>query len=387
MRNGTTGSTATPYRRHHAGRTLRVLAATVVVLVVVLSGYGVYSYLTHLPPAGTTHLVVYSYESLFGGSCGANLQGLLAPFESAHHVSISVVCPAGTLLSTLLSERNAPAADVVIGLDEVTAPAAAANGLLVPYASPELAHIDPKLVDELDPGHHVTPYEWGYLAIDYTPEFALATQGSIAHAAFSDFTNNTTWADGLLIEDPTLDITGEEFLLWEITFYQHVLHQDWTTWWQQVAPHVRTAPDWSTAFGEFSTPPNNPPMVVSYTTDAAYAALNGAPGSINGTVSHWGGVAYGWRTVYGLGVVNGSAHVGLDEALIDYFLGGSVQSSIPTNEWEYPANATTVLPAEFAAAVPPASIVALDDFTTPASIATDLPGYLDTWQGVMNQYG
>jgi thiamine transport system substrate-binding protein len=373
--------------RRRAGRTLRILTASVVALVVVLAAYGVYSYESHLPPPGTTDLVVYTYPSFFGGDCGSNFSSVLAPFEAAYHVAVTLECPPGTLLATLEDERNAPSADVVIGLDEVTAPTAAADGLLIPYAPPELTDVPSDLVAELGPGHEATPYEWGYLSIDYTPEFSNATGGAVAHASFSDFTNNTTWAKGLLTEDPTVDITGEEFLLWEIAFYENVLHQDWTTWWKAVAPYIRTAPDWGTAFDEFSTPPNNPPMVVSYTTDAAYATATGAAGSLNCTVANWGGVEYGWRSVYGMGIVNGSAHVALDEALINWFLGGTVQAALPTNEWEYPANQTTALPASFSAALDPSAIVPLDDTMTPAQISADLPGYLETWQTLMNQYG
>jgi thiamine transport system substrate-binding protein len=373
--------------RHRAGGTLRVLEATVVVLLLVLAGYGAVSYYTHLPAPGTTDLVVYTYASFFGGDCGANASQALAPFEAAHHVTITFECPAGTLVSTLLSEKNSPSADVVVGLDEVTTPEAVADGLLVPYASPDLANVSTDLVDELDPGHHATPYEWGYLSVDYTPAFYNATGGAIAHASFGDFVNNTTWAKGLLTEDPTLDITGEEFLLWEIAFYENVLHQDWTSWWESVAPYIRTAPDWTTAFSEFSSPPDNPPMVVSYTTDAAYAAATGAPGSLNCTVTTYGGVEYGWRSVYGMGIVNGSAHVALDEALINWFLGGTVQSALPTNEWEYPANDTTPLPPSFSASLDPTTIVPLDDTMTPSQIALDLPEYLDTWQSIMSQYG
>jgi len=378
----------TPRRpRRRAGRTGRLLGAIVVALLVVLAGYGTYAYYAHQPPPGTTQLIVYTYPSFFGGDCGANFSSVLAPFEAAHHAAVTLECPAGTLVTTLLSERNSPTADVVLGLDEVTTPEAVADGLLVPYAPPGLTNVSTDLVTELDPAHHATPYEWGYLAIDYTPAFWNATDGAIAMSSFGNFTNNSTWAKGLLTEDPTLDITGEEFLLWEIAFYENVLHQDWTTWWKAVAPLIGTAPDWGTAFAEFSTPPNNPPMVVSYTTDAAYAAATGAPGSLNGTVTHWGGSEYGWRSVYGMGIVNGSAHVPLDEALIEYLLSGPVQATLPTNEWEYPANGTTALPPSFAASLNPSEIVPLDDTMTPSEIAANLPGYLDTWQTIMNEYG
>jgi ABC transporter substrate-binding protein (ThiB subfamily) len=364
-----------------------VLVVTAVVLVVAAAGYGGYVYEIHLPPPGTTPLVIYTYASLFGGNCGSDsLSAVLAPFESAHHVTVSFQCPSD-LLSTLLSERASPGADLVLGLDEVTAPAAIADGLLLPYRSTQLANVADAIVNELDPAHGVTPYEWGYLSIDYTPAFYNATGGRIAHSAFPDFSNNLTWAKGLLIEDPTADITGEEFLLWQIEFYTAVLHQDWTTWWKTVASSVPTAPDWATAFGEFSQAPVQYPTVVSYSSDSAYAEANGGAGSLGTAVTTWNGTSYGWRTVYGLGIVNGSAHSDLDRQFIDWFLGGTVQSAIPTNEWEYPANRTVPLPSSFASAIDPSTIVPLDDFTTPAAIAANLPTYLEQWQALENQYG
>ena len=131
-------------------------------------------------------------------------------------------------------------------------------------------------------------------------------------------------------------------------------------------------------------------MVVSYTEDPAYSVGTSGAASFNSTVTTWNGTEYGWRTVYGAAVVAGSAHVGLDEALIDWLLDGSVQSQIPTNEWEYPANVSTPLPSVFAAAPDPSRIVALDDRTTPALIAANLTGqngYVNEWQSLENQYG
>jgi thiamine transport system substrate-binding protein len=371
-------------RSHRAGRSVRILVSVIVAVVVVLAAYATYAAYSQ-PPATLT---IYTYSSLFGGNCGSPaLTAAVAPFETAHHVHLRFECPSGTLVSTLLAERNAPGADVVIGLDEVTAYAAAEDGLLVPYAPPDLAHVDPALVHELDPFHRTTPYEWGYLAIDYAPAFANATGDAIAHSSFANFSANTSWSSGLLIEDPTTDIVGEEFLLWEIAFYSGILHQDWTTWWKAVAPHVRTAPDWSTAFGEFTSPPNNPPMVVSFTSDVAYADATGSPGSLGTAVTTWNGSEYGWRTIYGLGIVNGSAHLTLDQEFVDWFLSGTVQSAIPTNEWEYPANDTVGLPSAYNATLDPSVIQPLDETTSPAAIAQNLPGYLEEWQTIENQAG
>ncbi len=263
----------TPRHPRRAGRWVRVIGAIAIALVVVVAGYGVVQYLGSR--SSGTVLNVLSYD-LFNGGCGTApaLLSDLAPFEAAHDVKIDFTCPVGsTLVSTLLAQQSSPRADVVIGLDEVTTPEAEAQGLLVPYVSPDLAHVDPAITRELSPDGGATPYEWGYLGVDYNTSFARTSGTSAQNLSFPAFSQNLSLARNLVVEDPTTDITGEEFLLWEIEFYETVLHQDWQTWWQTVDRSLQYAPDWSTAFGsDFDGSGGAAPMVVSYTTDPAYAA-------------------------------------------------------------------------------------------------------------------
>lgn len=384
--NGPAGPNEPPRSLRAPGRVGRAITATAVAVVVVVAGLGVALYVSS--NLGEPTLVIYTYSSLFGGPGTPAFASVFAPFESAHHVRIDVEYPSGTLASTLLAEANAPAADLVIGLDEITAPQAEAHQLLIPYAPPELQNVSPQLVNDLSPDYAVVPYEYGYLAIDYNRTFANATHGAIARATFPDFVANSSWAGQLLYEDPTTDITGEEFLVWQVEYYLQVLHENWTTFWTGVLPHLgfKPAPDWGTAFGEFTTPPGNPQLLVSYSTDPAYAAYYGPAGAFNSTVSWWNGTAYGWRTVYGIGIVSGTRHLTLAEEFESWFLSGTVQSQIPLNEWEYPANSTVPLPPVFDAALPPASIVALNDRTTPGAVESSLAGWLATYQGLANQW-
>jgi thiamine transport system substrate-binding protein len=383
------GERAASPRRRLPGTAGRVVAAVAIAAIVAVAGYGVYAYEVGANPSGEPTLVVYTYGSLFTGTnqTASVNSAVFGAFERAHHVHVQVVHPPGTLVGTLLSEANAPVADLVIGLDEVTAPAAAAHHLLIPYASPGLSSVPSSLVREIAPDHSVTPYEYGYLAFDYNRSFYDATGGAVANASFEQIAANATWASNLMIEDPTVDITGEEFLLWQIEYATTVQHANWTEFWKAVDPHVRTAPDWTSAFAQFSTPPNNPGMVVSYSVDPAYQSYFGAPPTFGATVAHSNGISYGWKTIYGVGIVAGTRHLSLDQQFVDWFLSGTVQSKIPTNEWEYPANASIPLPPEFALAVPPSSITALNDGVTPATIAADLPGWLSEWQAVANQNG
>ena len=356
----------------------------------VIAGFASYEYYSSGAASGETTLVVYTYSSLFSGNCGggaANLSMLIGEFEQAHGVKVELVCPSGNLVSALESPADfgLPAADLVVGLDEVSAPEAESLGLLVPYSPPDLASIPPWLVAELSPDHGVVPYEYGLLAVDYESSFLNATGGAVAKATLPEFVENRSWAAQFLTESPVYDITGEEFLTWQIEYYETVLHQNWESFWQTFfsEDHPNPAPDWSTAFGEFGTPAGENELVVSYSTDAAYAVANGEAGTFNSTVSWWNGTAYGWRTIYGVGVVHGTRHAALAEALEDWILGGTFQSYIPENEWEYPANDTVALPSAFSAAIDPASVVALNNATTPSAVATNLTaagGWVDTWQ-------
>ncbi len=378
------GSHEAPRRLRAPGRLGQVFKVGAVALVVVVAGVGLAAYLGS--GLGEPTLVIYAYSSLFGGPGTANYSYVFDTFAAAHHVHIDVEFPSGTLVSTLLAQKNAPVADLVIGLDEITTPQAEANGLLVPYSPPGLANVSGDLATSLSPDHGATPYEWGYLGIDYSAAFAAATHGAVARATLPDFATNASWAGQLLIEDPTVDITGEEFLVWQIEYYETVLHENWTGFWTGVLPHLAylPAPDWGSAFNEFSSP-GGPAMVVSYTSDPAYAAYTGTPGAYNSTVSWWNGTAYGWRTVYGIGIVSGTRHLGLDQEFVNWMLNGSVQNEIPLNEWEYPANQSVSVPPVYSWAPDPYAIQPLNDRTTPSEIESSLSGWLTTYQDLANR--
>jgi len=363
-----------------------------IALVLVVASFGAYEYYASGAARGGATLVVYTYSSLFGGNCGggaANLSLVLGAFEAAHDVHIDLVCPSVNLVSALEtpSGYGLPAADLVVGLDEITTPEAESLGLLLPYSPPGLGSVPPWLATELSPDHGAVPYEYGFLAVDFTSAFFNATHGAVARATLPDFVDNASWAEQLVTENPVYDITGEEFLAWQVEYYTAVLHEPWQAFWRSFFSGAHPSPqlDWGSAFGEFGTPAGSNELVVSYSTDPAYAAATGEAGAFNSTVSWWNGTAYGWRTIYGAGVVAGSRHVALAEDLENWLLNGTVQAYVPTNEWEYPANATVPLPSVFDANIPPSSIVALNNVSSPGALVANLTepgGWLDTWQGL-----
>ncbi|MFY9716477.1 MAG: hypothetical protein WAK40_00870 [Thermoplasmata archaeon] len=377
-----------PPRLRRPGQGRRAFLAVAIVVVVAVAGIGLVEYVSTV--FGEPVLVIYTYPSLLNGTdCGSPAFGTaFGTFASAHHVRIEVDCPSGTLIGTLESQANAPGADLVIGLDEITTPQAEARDLLLPYAPPALADVPTSLATELSPDDGAVPYEYGYLSIDYTQSFLNSTGGAVARATFPEIADNaSTWARQLVTEDPTQDITGEEFLAWQVEYYETVLHQNWTTFWTAVAPTLPPpAPDWGTAFGyEFDSAPSHDQMVVSYSTDPAYAHYYGTlDRPYNATLSWWNGTEYGWKTIYGIGIVRGSRHVALDEQFENWFLSGTVQRLLPTLEWEYPANDTIPLPPVFATATNVSAVVPLNDRIAPAVLAAAISGWSEQWQEILS---
>ncbi len=359
----------------------------VVAALVLVAGFGTYYYFettSNSCVSGPHTLVVETYASFFdsGPDPAAARAGVFDSFEKATGSRVCVEYLTGDLATTLLTSGG-PRPDVVVGLDELTAPRLDAAGLLIPYAPPELAHVSPALVANLAPDHSAVPYEYGFIGLDYNVSYNGAhgmpySAGNYLEAV----AGNRSLASQFLYEVPP-DITGEEFLAMQIAFSTEVLHQNWTNFWHTIGPVAPSTTDWGTGFSEFSA--GDYASFVSYTTDPAYDAYFGPVGAINTSVLRYNGINYSWESIYGVGIVRGGVqNLTLAEQFENWLLSGPVQDAIPTNEWEYPANATAALPDAFNWSVPPTSITSLNSFESVNATAADLPGWILEWQSAVS---
>lgn len=354
--------------------------------VVIVAGFGLYYYRQASAGSctgGPHSLVVATYTSFFdsGADPAAARAALFGGFENSTHSRVCVEYVSGDLATNLLTAGTSRP-DVVVGLDELTAPRADAAGLLVPYAPPELAQVPPALVANLAPDHSVAPYEFGFIGLDYnvtydaTHGFPFSTGNYLSAVAA-----NSTLARQFLYEVPP-DITGEEFLALQIAYSTAVLHQNWTAFWRTVGPTAPSATDWGSGFSEFSA--GVYASFVSYSTDPAYGAYFGPSGALNATMLRSGGYNYSWEAVYGVGIVRGGVHnLTLAEQFENWLLSGPAQDAVPFNEWEYPANETVPLPGVFNWSVPPSAITPLNSFESVNATASALPGWILEWQSAV----
>ncbi len=381
------GHSRSPERTHRVRRSVSVWVVVAVVLLAAVAGFAAYHILAASKGSSSGNactsqchsLVVWAYDGIFGGgsSPGAARGAVFQQFGNLTGSTVTVVSVSGNLAQALINAKPGTLPDVVMGLDELEAPEADQAGLLIPYTSPQLAHVNPAVVSTIAPDHSVTPYEYGYLGLDYN----ISTDSSLGHPFsqgdfFQALQANPSLAKNLYYPDPVQgDITGEEFLAWEVEYYTNVLHQNWTTFWTSVAPDIHPLPDWSTCWSEFTS--GVAPTCLSYISDPAAEAYFGAGGWMNTSVAQHGGKNWSWMTVYGTGIVKGGVHnLTLAQDFIDWTLGGTVQREVPTNEWMEPANNTVSMPGVYNWTLPLSSVSAVNQFTTPSQSSSEMTSWV-----------
>lgn len=356
----------------------RKIIAVVVALVFVVAGFSIFYSLENRAPKEKT-IVVYTYSSFMADGLNktAAYNIVFGTFEKEYHVNIVVEYPKNGLLSTLESQKSSPKANIVIGLTNINGVEAARDGLLVKYSPPDASYINSTLLNEMGcASSYLTPYEYSYLGIDYNK---TGPSGSDFHPTFSDLLNSEN-VTHLLLENPITSETGQGFLLWEISYYEYVLHENWTRWWNASLPYLgdHVYDSWSSAFTFFESAPANY-LLLSYLTDPAYNAYFGYGNSTGSTVTYHDGNEYGWRTIYSIGIVNGSSYEGLSEDFVNYFLGGTVQGEIPLNEWMYPANSSIPLPSVYNVTMRQTNIIPLNNFINATVIYDNIQNWETEW--------
>lgn len=347
----------------------------VAALVVVAAVYAVFN-LYVAPPRART-LVIYTYSSLFeyAPNVSAVNATVFGEFEKAYNVNILVKRFSGTqnMLQALIQEKSNPQADLVIGLTNLQAAEAISQGILESYTPPNLQYVPSFLVNDLDPTHHLVPYEYAPITVDYC-NTALPENFTFEYLAQPEV------ASHLVLENPTIDSTGLSFLLYEIAFYTYVEHADWQAWWRQVSKYANIQPTWDAAFTVF--PSKQYTMVVSYGSDPAYFAYYNMTGCGTAAIRYQG-KTYTWLEIEGMGIVKGAHNKQLAEEFENWFLSKTVQSLIPTSEWVFPANSQVVLPTLYSGAVSYQGSVVLNDYLTIQMVAENLTAWLSEWQSAV----
>ena len=265
-------------------------------------------------------------------------EGVLEAFtaESGLEVTVLRAGDAGEALSRAIITKDNPIADVLFGVDNTFLSRALAEGLFLPYESPQAGSVPDAL--RLDPA--VTPIDFGDVCLNYDK------------AAFTDLEVPATLADltrpeyrGMtVVEDPSTSSPGLAFLLATIASFGD---PGWQDYWRNLrANDVLVTSGWEEAyFSYFSgASDGDRPLVVSYASSPPAAILADPTLPEAPTAVITDGC---FRQIEFAGILAGSEGEEVAGELIDFMLSPRFQEDIPLNMFVFPAIAGAALPPEF----------------------------------------
>ena len=309
-------------------------------------------------------LVVYAYDSFISWGLA---EATMHEFEQANHCKVTLigVGDAGQVLNRAILEKDAPQADVIVGIDNNYLAKALQHGILEPYHSPKLDVVPEEL--RFDPTFHLTPFEYGFIAFVYDTQAISAPPTSLK--ALTD----AQWKSKIVLEDPRTSSPGVAFLLWTIAAFGEEGYLDY---WKQLQPSLLTITSgWDSAYGMFTS--GEAPMVLSYATSPAYHVETEQSTRYQAAVMEEGA----YRQIEGVGILKGAKHRALAEKFIDFMLTDEFQQEIPLTQWVFPASKHVAWPKSFEYAAKTDTFLALD----PKVIDERYDTWLKAWTELMTQ--
>ncbi|WP_297464246.1 thiamine ABC transporter substrate-binding protein [Thermococcus sp.] len=306
-------------------------------------------------------LTVYSYDSIEWW-----MKEIIPIFEEKYGVKVNLVLigDAGKVLNRLILEKDNPQADVVVGIDNSYLAKAIDAGVLEPYKPANADVIPDWIIQKFDPTFHLTPYDYGYIAINYRKDMVQKPPKSL-----EDLTK-PEWKGKLIIEDPRTSSPGMAFLLWTIAIYG----DDWLNYWEKLKENdVQIVEGWSAAWEAFTK--GEYPLVLSYSTSPAATVYYENNTNVGAVAFREGN----YLQIEGAGIVKGARHRKLAERFIEFLISEEAQEKLPLNQWMYPVNKNVRLPEVFKYAVEVDKPVTVD----PETIAENYEKWLRQWTALM----
>jgi len=309
-------------------------------------------------------VTVYATDS-FCGEWGPG-PAIVPAFEKKTGIKVNLVSSGdtGEMLTKAASEKNAPIADVIVGISDNMSSKAYAAGILTPYESPNLKDIPSFL--QFDPKHRLIPFDYGNFAFVYDTE--KLGKDMIPHS-LDDLTKSQYKGKVILI-DPRTSSVGLGLLLWTIEVYGE---EGYLSWWKAMKANALTFADgWSSAYGLFTE--GEAPIVISYTTSPVYHVMYENSTRYQTLLFDEGHST----TIEGAGLAAGSSHIEEGKAFLDFLL-TDAQLDIATANSMYPANGSVSLPSAFDYAPKPQKDLTMDG----ERIAKNLERWLTDWEKAM----
>lgn len=311
-------------------------------------------------------LVVYAYDA-FCGDWGPG-PTVVQAFEKQTGIKVNLISAgdAVSMMTKLISEKNNPYADVVVGISNEMAQKMYDAAILEPYNSPALQHIPAFL--QFDKENRLLPFDYGNFAFVYDSEQLQPQDIPTSLASLTD----AKYKNKVILIDPRTSSVGLGLLLWTIEAFGE---QEYLSWWRAMKNNALTITDgWSSAYGLFTE--GEAPLVLSYTTSPVYHVTFENSTRYQVALFEEGHST----TIEAAGILASSKLKSEARQFIDFLL-ADAQLDIAIANSMYPANSMTVLPSAFAYAPKPEKNLSMDS----SVLAKNLDRWLTEWTQVMSR--
>lgn len=306
-------------------------------------------------------LTVYTYEAFPQPIIDLTVERFAG--EDGIEVSFERFSDTGGLYQRLMSERDDPVADVVVGLDTTYLSDLLEEDLLEPYHAELADLIDDTLI--VDPTFHALPFDFGGVTLNYDSE-----EIADPPATWDDLLD-PRFRDSIVLMNPSTSSPGRAFLLHTILEFGVDGYLDF---WRALKPNILTITGgWFEGYGLYTE--GEAPVVLSYETSPAYhVEFEGTDRYRNSFV---GGEAYAQIEL--LGIVRGTERRKAAERMVDFLLSRTVQAEVPFNQFMYPVHPEVSIPESFADARDARVLVGLGH----EEVSANLERWISDWERVM----
>ncbi len=308
-------------------------------------------------------LTIYTYDS-FTSDWGPGPK-VKENFEKSCGCTVNFVAVADgvALLNRLKLEGKSTKADIVLGLDTNLINDAKASGLFAPHGLNDVkSNVPDNFQDDV-----FLPYDYSYFAVIYDSEKMENPPKSMAELIDGDASQK------IILMDPRTSTPGLGMMLWVKDLYGDKAGEQW----QKLSKRVLTVtPGWSEGYGLFTK--GEAPMVLSYTTSAAYHMISDKTERYKAVTFEEGNylqIELAGQTI------NGAKNPRAAEFL-KFMTTAGFQDVIPQTNWMYPAYDTSApLDAAFDALPKPDKSLLIASET----VAQNRKAWVDEWLKAMSR--
>ncbi|GAB5510579.1 MAG: thiamine ABC transporter substrate binding subunit [Hyphomicrobiales bacterium] len=304
-------------------------------------------------------LTIYTYDSFVADwGLGPVWQ---AQFEAQCDCTIEWVAPGDgvAVLSRLRFEGDTTDADLVLGLDQNLIVAAEETGLIARHET-DLSALELP-VDWTS--ETFVPFDYGYFAVMYDSQAIDNPPTSLADLIEGDVDQP------IVIQDPRTSTPGLGMVLWMKAVYGVEAAEKWAQFSDRV---LTVTPGWSEAYGLFTE--GETPMVLSYTTSAAYHMVVEEDERYQALAfdeGHYMQIEVG-------AAIEGSPEIDLARQFLAFMISAEAQSVMPVNHWMLPVRELDApLPEPFERLVEPNQALLIDAQTVAAQRSVWVEEWLD----------